>query len=67
MHTVPLVNEFSQETAMKIFGGSVKTFFFLVISKEAEVRREGIDISALGTFIKDVPARRRAKSRHTKA
>ena len=66
MHTVPLVNEFSQETAMKIFGGSVKTFFFLVISKEAEVN-EGINISALGTFIKDVPARRRAKSRHTKA
>ena len=38
MHTVPLINEFSQETAMKIFGGSVKTFFFLVISREAEVR-----------------------------
>ena len=38
MHTVPLINEFSQDTAMKIFGGSVKTFFFLVISKEAEVR-----------------------------
>ena len=37
-HAVPLVNEFSQDSAIKIFGGSVKTFFFLVISKEAEVR-----------------------------
>ena len=37
-HAVPLINEFSQDSAMKIFGGGVKTFFFLVISKEAEVR-----------------------------
>ena len=37
-HAVPLINEFSQDSAMKIFGGGVKTFFFLVISQEAEVR-----------------------------
>ncbi len=37
MHTIPLVNEFSQDNAIKLFGGEIKTFFFALLTSTDEV------------------------------